>query len=170
MRRSTSQPALSALVSSVTFSLLLAVNSASMAEPAPATGTTAASAPAASTSTARPAAVPATGATSTAGTAAKTPALDPKTGKPIPPTAQQYQQEIKKGTVRIQQLEQANQDALARNQELQLGNDNLTVQVQVLQSERSAQMFLYGAATLGVGTIIGFILCNYMLGKRNRRW
>ncbi len=169
MRWSPSQSALSALVSSVTFSLLLAVNSASMAEPLPATGT-AVTAPAASTNTAKPATAPATAAAPAAGTAGKTAALDPKTGKPVAPTAQQYQQEIKKGTVRIQQLEQANQDALARNQELQLGNDNLTVQVQVLQSERSAQMFLYGAATLGVGTIIGFILCNYMLGKRNRRW
>ena len=49
-------------------------------------------------------------------------------------------------------------------------NDNLTVQVQVLQSERSAQMFLYGAATLIVGAFIGFLLANYMLGKRKRRW
>ena len=45
---------------------------------------------------------------------------------------------------------------LAQNQELQLKNDNLGVQVQVLQSERSAQMFLYGAATLAVGVLLGF--------------
>lgn len=166
MRWSFSQSAFSALVSSVTFSLLMAVNSASMAEPPLATGNPPVTAPAVSATTAKPA-TPASAATSVTG---KTPALDPKTGKPIPPTAQQYQQEIKKGSIRIQQLEQANQDALARNQELQLGNDNLTVQLQVLQSERSAQMFLYGAATLGMGTIIGFILCSYMLGKRHRRW
>lgn len=97
-------------------------------------------------------------------TAATTPA------KPVLPTAQQFQQQIKQHGVRIHQLEEANQDALARNQELQLMNDNLAVQVQVLQSERSAQMFLYGAATLAVGAIIGFILCNSMLGKRSRRW
>ncbi len=83
---------------------------------------------------------------------------------------QLMQQQVELNTARLQQLEQANQDALARNQELQLMNDNLTVQVQVLQSERSAQMFLYGAATLIVGAFIGFLLANYMLGKRKRRW
>ena len=80
------------------------------------------------------------------------------------------QQQVKINTARLQQLEQANQDALARNQELQLMNDNLTVQVQVLQSERSAQMFLYGAVTLGVGAFIGFLLANFMLSKTKRRW
>lgn len=80
------------------------------------------------------------------------------------------QQQLQKNNTRLAQLEQANQAALARNQELQLGNDNLTVQVQVLQSERSAQMFLYGAATLAVGGIIGFILANYILSRRTRRW
>ena len=166
MRRLLS-PAHSQLLQAATLTGLLAFSSNSMAEPAPAV------APA--TIAAAPASKPATTAPATAtGKAAATPATGAKTaadaGKPAQPTAQQYQQEIKKGTVRIQQLEKANQDALARNQELQLGNDNLTVQVQVLQSERSAQMFLYGAATLGMGTILGFILCNFMLGKRNRRW
>ncbi|XID74388.1 hypothetical protein ACF3NA_07515 [Alkanindiges sp. WGS2144] len=83
---------------------------------------------------------------------------------------QPIQQQVKSNTARLQQLEQANQDALARNQELQLMNDNLTVQVQVLQSERSAQMFLYGAATLAAGAFIGFLFANYLLGKRSRRW
>ena len=83
---------------------------------------------------------------------------------------QQLHQQIQQNTARLAQLEQANQDALARNQELQLMNDNLTVQVQVLQSERSAQMFLYGAVTLAVGAFIGFILANYILSKRTRRW
>ena len=83
---------------------------------------------------------------------------------------QQLHQQIQQNTARLAQLEQANQDALARNQELQLMNDNLTVQVQVLQSERSAQMFLYGAVTLAVGAFIGFLLANYILSKRTRRW
>lgn len=83
---------------------------------------------------------------------------------------QQLHQQIQQNTARLAQLEQANQDALARNQELQLMNDNLTVQVQVLQSERSAQMFLYGAVTLTVGAFIGFLLANYILSKRTRRW
>lgn len=96
---------------------------------------------------------------------------------PPPPTPvtgvvinQKLHQQIQQNTARLAQLEQANQDALARNQELQLMNDNLTVQVQVLQSERSAQMFLYGAVTLAVGAFIGFLLANYILSKRTRRW
>ena len=80
------------------------------------------------------------------------------------------QQQVKLNTARLAQLEEANQDALARNQELQLMNDSLTVQVQVLQSEGSAQMFLYGAVTLGLGAFIGFLLANFILSKNKRRW
>jgi hypothetical protein len=53
---------------------------------------------------------------------------------------------------------------------LQLKNDNLTVQVQVLQSERSAQMFLYGAMTIAVGVILGFFIASYVYTKRRRQW
>lgn len=71
---------------------------------------------------------------------------------------------------RLQQLEKANLDALAQNQELQLKNDSLGVQVQVLQSERSAQMFLYGAVTIAVGVLLGFLLASYIYTKRRRQW
>jgi predicted metal-dependent phosphoesterase TrpH len=71
---------------------------------------------------------------------------------------------------RLQQLEKANLEALSQNQELQLKNDNLGVQVQVLQSERSAQMFLYGAATLAVGVLLGFLIASYVYTKRRRQW
>ena len=47
---------------------------------------------------------------------------------------------------------------------------SLGVQVQVLQSERSAQMFLYGGTTLGVGVILGFLLASYVYTKRRRQW
>lgn len=77
---------------------------------------------------------------------------------------------IKEQAVRMQQLEKANLDALAKNQALQLKNDNFNVQVQVLQSERSAQMFMYGAATLGVGVLFGFALASYIHAKRRRQW
>ncbi|MBF7683813.1 hypothetical protein I2F27_10840 [Acinetobacter sp. B5B] len=77
---------------------------------------------------------------------------------------------VKNQETRMQQLEKANLDALARNQELQLKNDNLGVQVQVLQSERTAQLFMYGAATLGVGVLFGFILAGYIYSKRRRQW
>ena len=83
---------------------------------------------------------------------------------------ERVQQQVKLNTARLAQLEEANQDALARNQELQLMNDSLTVQVQVLQSEGSAQMFLYGAVTLGLGAFIGFLLANFILSKNKRRW
>ncbi len=86
------------------------------------------------------------------------------------PNHELIKQQVKLNTARLEQLEEANQDALARNQELQLMNDSLTVQVQVLQSERSAQMFLYGAVTLGLGAFIGFLLANFILSKNKRRW
>ena len=101
------------------------------------------------------------------------------TAKPL--TAEQIakakqQQEAKVKAViqdqarRLKQLENANLEALAQNQELQLKNDNLTVQVQVLQSERSAQMFLYGAMTIAAGVILGFFIASYVYNKRRRQW
>ncbi len=77
---------------------------------------------------------------------------------------------VKDQQTRLQQLERANLEALAQNQELQLKNDNLGVQLQVLQSERSAQMFLYGAVTMVVGVILGFVLAGYIYNKRRRQW
>jgi len=59
--------------------------------------------------------------------------------------------------------------SMTQNQALQLANDNLSVQVKVLQSEQSAQMFLYGAATIGVGGVFGFMLGSVM-ARRQRRW
>lgn len=116
--------------------------------------------------------IPTTSATTPAkavGKAAQ--ATDSKTPtKPALPTAQQFQQQIKQQGTRIHQLEEANQEALTRNQELQLMNDNLAVQVQVLQSERSAQMFLYGAVTLAGGVLLGFFISSYIHTKRRRQW
>ncbi|OTG64666.1 hypothetical protein [Acinetobacter silvestris] len=77
---------------------------------------------------------------------------------------------VKDQATRLQQLEKANLDALAQNQELQLKNDSLGVQVQVLQSEASAQMFLYGAATIAVGVLLGFFIASYIYTKRRRQW
>ena len=77
---------------------------------------------------------------------------------------------VKDQTARLQLLEKANLEALTQNQELQLKNDNLAVQVQVLQSESSAQMFLYGAATLAVGVLLGFLIASYIYTKRRRQW
>jgi len=91
-------------------------------------------------------------------------------------TAQQYiqqqhelRQEIKKMQQQVDQIAEAHQAAMTQNQALQLANDNLSVQVKVLQSEQSAQMFLYGAATIGVGGVLGFMLGSVM-ARRQRRW
>ena len=77
---------------------------------------------------------------------------------------------VKDQSSRLAQLEKANLDALAQNQELQLKNDSLGVQVQVLQSEASAQMFIYGAATIAVGVLLGFFIASYIYTKRRRQW
>lgn len=72
-------------------------------------------------------------------------------------------------TKRLDQLEIANREALTRNQTLQLENDNLSVQVKVLQSERGAQMFIYGAVAILVGALIGYLIASNFL-RRTRRW
>ena len=108
-------------------------------------------------------------ATNVTGTAAK-----PLTAEQIAKAKQQQEAKVKAlvqdQANRLKQLENANLEALSQNQELQLKNDNLTVQVQVLQSERSAQMFLYGAMTIAVGVILGFFIASYVHTKRRRQW
>ncbi|USP41008.1 hypothetical protein [Acinetobacter sp. XS-4] len=126
-----------------------------------------------------PPSVPSTPATKPAPTAAPTVVKTATTAQPL--TAEQLvknkqQQDAKiKALVqdqasRLKQLEHANLEALAQNQELQLKNDSLSVQVQVLQSERSAQMFLYGAVTLAGGVLLGFFIASYIHTKRRRQW
>lgn len=83
---------------------------------------------------------------------------------------QKHKQELAQQQQRLQLLEQANQKALSQNQELQLKNDNLSVQVQVLQSERSAQMFIYGAVTFAVGIFTGIIIYSVLYTRRRRQW
>ncbi|MBC7750629.1 MAG: hypothetical protein H7Z73_02765 [Candidatus Saccharibacteria bacterium] len=72
-------------------------------------------------------------------------------------------------TKRLDELEVANRIALTRNQTLQLENDNLSVQVKVLQSDRGAQMFIYGAVAILVGALIGYVIASNFL-RRTRRW
>lgn len=72
-------------------------------------------------------------------------------------------------TKRLDELEVANRIALTRNQTLQLENDNLSVQVKVLQSDRGAQMFIYGAVAILVGALIGYLIASNFL-RRTRRW
>ena len=121
-------------------------------------------------------------ATATTTAAATNPAPPSTVVEPTQPlTAEQIAKEkllqeakvkamVKDQSSRLAQLEKANLDALAQNQELQLKSDNLAVQVQVLQSESSAQMFLYGAATLAVGVVLGFLIASYIYTNRRRQW
>ena len=107
--------------------------------------------------------------TNTTSTTAK-----PLTAEQIAKAKQQQEAQVKAlvqdQANRLKQLENANLEALSQNQELQLKNDNLTVQVQVLQSERSAQMFVHGAMPIAVGVILGFFIASYVHTKRRRQW
>ena len=112
-------------------------------------------------------------ATSPAATTA-TPAT-PTAVSPVikPPTLETLYANLSKQskiqTKRLDLLEIANREALTRNQTLQLENDNLSVQVKVLQSDRGAQMFIYGAVAILVGALIGYLIASNYL-RRTRRW
>lgn len=143
------------------------------AEPTQATATTAQANPAVAPQ--KPSIISAVaGANSNAQTQAQSQENKPLTAEQI--TKEKASQEakvkalVKDQATRLQQLENANLEALTQNQELQLKNDNLGVQVQVLQSEQSAQMFLYGAATIAVGVLLGFLIASYIYTKRRRQW
>ena len=146
--------------------LCLICSTAGAVEPAATPATPSPSAP--STQAAKPAPTSATGV-KTAATAAQ-----PLTAEQLTKNKQLQDAKIKAlvqdQASRLKQLEHANLEALAQNQELQLKNDNLSVQVQVLQSERSAQMFLYGAVTLAGGVLLGFFIASYIHTKRRRQW
>ncbi len=96
-----------------------------------------------------------------------------KPAAPKPPTLETQLANLSKQSnsqaSRLNQLEIANRDALTRNQTLQLENDNLTVQVKVLQSDRGAQMFIYGAVAILIGALIGYFCASYFM-RRSRRW
>ncbi len=134
-----------------------------------------ASAPAA-TAASSPAATPTNAASGKAAAATTTTTTAAVAGKPVAPVRPSMEtqianltKQVNSQTTRLNQLEKANQEALAKNQTLQLENDNLTVQVKVLQSDRGAQMFIYGAVAILIGALIGYICANYF-SRRNRRW
>lgn len=113
--------------------------------------------------------------TQTATAATATTPVVPAVIKPVikPPTLETLYANLNKQskiqTKRLDELEVANREALTRNQSLQLENDNLSVQVKVLQSERGAQMFIYGAVAILVGALIGYLIASNFL-RRTRRW
>lgn len=115
-----------------------------------------------------------TDTTATAQTATMPPLRQADSSSTKPPTAQndaliqQHQIALDKLKQQIHTLEQTNQQTLAENQTLQLDNDSLGVQVQVLQSERSAQMFIYGAVTFACGLIMGLVIYSFIYTRRRR--
>ncbi len=136
---------------------------------APAVNTPVATAPTTQTTTVKTATATATAPAATNGVA---PAA---AVKPVikPPTLETLYANLNKQskiqTKRLDELEIANREALTRNQSLQLENDNLSVQVKVLQSERGAQMFIYGSVAILVGALIGYLIASNFL-RRTRRW
>ncbi len=99
------------------------------------------------------------------------PVSAPVVQKPLTPDEElvNVRAELQKQASRLAQLEQANQQELTSNQALQLENDNLKVQVKVLQGERSAQLFLYGALTAALGALSGYMFSTH-LHRKTRRW
>ncbi len=99
--------------------------------------------------------------------------IDPATGQARVLSSQDQLAFLRREYLRQQQrlndLEQANRQGLALTQSLQLSNDNLSGQVKVLQGDRSVQMFIYGAVTMLVGLLAGYLLSARLLTAR-RRW
>lgn len=77
---------------------------------------------------------------------------------------------VEEQSSRLEKLEKSQIGLLEQNQKLKLQNDSLNVQLQVLQTERSTQMFVYGAITVALSVLFGFILAVYMQSKRRRQW
>lgn len=157
----------------LTFSLLLSSSTLFMdmaaATVAPATVSPVAIAPA-PTSTTAAIVQPTTAAATTQPTLRQNSSIAPLPAPTLATLQQKHKLELAEQEKRLALLEKANQEALAKNQQLQINNDSLGVQIQVLQSERSAQMFLYGAVTFGVGTVFGLILYGVLYTRRRRPW
>ena len=77
---------------------------------------------------------------------------------------------VEEQSSRLEKLEKSQISLLEQNQTLKLQNDSLNVQLQVLQAERSTQMFVYGAISVALSVLFGFILAVYMQSKRRRQW
>jgi hypothetical protein len=133
---------------------------------APAVNTPVATAPTTQTTTVKTATATAPATTNVAATTVVKPVIKPPTLETL---YANLNKQSKIQTKRLDELEIANREALTRNQSLQLENDNLSVQVKVLQSERGAQMFIYGAVAILVGALIGYLIASNFL-RRTRRW
>ncbi len=65
-------------------------------------------------------------------------------------------------------LSAANQKLLSHNAKLQREVNDLSTQVNVLINERSGQLFMYGAITVTISLILGFLLGAFIFSRRDR--
>ncbi|WP_312750792.1 hypothetical protein [Psychrobacter sanguinis] len=65
-------------------------------------------------------------------------------------------------------LSAANQELLSRNAQLQRDVNDLETRVNVLINERSGQLFMYGAVTMGVSLFLGVLLGGFIFSRRDR--
>lgn len=65
-------------------------------------------------------------------------------------------------------LSEANQQLLSRNAQLQRDVNDLQTRVNVLINERSGQLFMYGAVTVGVSLFLGVLLGGFIFSRRGR--
>lgn len=82
---------------------------------------------------------------------------------PAPLTLEQrHQQEL---LANAQRIDKANRELLAKNQELQLQNENLSMQVNVIKRDKSQEGIWKGA----LAVIAGFLMGWYFSGNSGRR-
>jgi hypothetical protein len=82
---------------------------------------------------------------------------------PAPLTLEQRrQQEL---LANAQRIDKANRELLAKNQELQLQNENLSMQVNVIKRDKSSEGIWKGA----LAVIAGFFMGWYFAGSSGRR-
>jgi hypothetical protein len=98
----------------------------------------------------------------------------PRQGTPLTPTLvappasapltleQRHQQEL---LANAQRIDKANRELLAKNQELQLQNENLGMQVNVIKRDKSQEGIWKGA----LAVIAGFLMGWYFSGSSGRR-
>lgn len=114
--------------------------------------------PAVPATPARPAPAPAAPSTSVPATEAPaTPTLTPE---------QRRQQELLENAERI---DKANRELLAKNQELQLQNENLSMQVGVIQRDKSSEGIWKGALAVIAGFLMGWYFSSSS-GRRKSNW
>lgn len=109
-------------------------------------------------------------APATPGVAAPGQAVAPEAGAPVappaPPTPEQRRQlELLANAERI---DRANRELLAKNQELQLQNENLGMQINVIRHDKSSEGIWKGALAVIAGFLLGWFFATG--SRRKSSW